>query len=89
MSKITLTHREKVLARHALGLPNPGNQSYRNRFIASACPGDYDRWVDMLDKGAAEATPFLRGGCRRFWLTEGGALAALEDGERLCPEDFP
>jgi hypothetical protein len=84
------TPAERKLARHALGLPNARNRSYRNRYVCSYAPGAYDQWHDMLEAGLADAD-IIRGGLRqrRFWLTREGAEAALDPGETLCPEDFP
>jgi hypothetical protein len=92
MTAITPTQRR--LARHALGLPNARNRSYRNRFIATCCPGDYDHWMAMTEAGLADHgtlhTPAgFKHPVRRFWLTPEGAKAALEPGETLEPEDFP
>lgn len=89
-----MTPRQKRLARHALGLPNAQNRSYRNRFIATYAPGDFDDWAAMARAGLADhAAPVAALGGRittyRFWLTEAGAEAALEPGEQLDPEDFP
>jgi hypothetical protein len=85
---ISLSNREKALARHALGLPNQWGQSYRNRFVAANAPGDYDVWLSLKGKGAA-GSMVADAGKTRFWLTFEGAKAALESGERLDPEDFP
>ena len=85
---MTLTKRERELARHALGLPNQWQQSYRNRFVAANVPGDYDVWLSLKDKGAASSMG-AGAGKTYFWLTFEGAKAALENGERLDTEDFP
>jgi hypothetical protein len=85
-----MTPRQKALARHALGLPNRRNRSYRNRFICTYAPGDYDIWIDMLEAGLADAMPLRSSDRNRFfWLTLKGAAAALDPGETLDPEDFP
>ena len=85
-----MTPKQKRLARHAIGLPNARNISYRNRFVCSFAPGDYDQWIDMLEAGLADAMPLKSSDMfRRFWLTPEGAKVALEPGERLDPEDFP
>lgn len=86
-----MTPAQKRLARHALGLPNSTGRSYRNRYLASYCPGPYDDWQRMADAGLAarEKRVTRPDNCVWFWLTRSGALAALEPGETLNPEDFP
>ena len=84
-----MTPTQRKLARHALGLPNATRVSYRNRYVADYAPGVYDQWAEMTEAGLAEMAPAVIPGQRRFWLTEIGALLALEPGEMLCPEDFP
>ncbi|MET3925582.1 hypothetical protein [Devosia sp. 2618] len=77
------------LARHALGLPNRSNKSYRNRFVTAE---DDPNWCEMVRNGearmrSAKTLPF--DGDALFWLTIKGATAALKGRETLCPEDFP
>ena len=87
-----MTPKQRKLARHALGLPNRDNRSYRNRFVAAYVPGDYDEWAKMADAGLAKAGTTRRtgtGSTVSFWLTKAGARAALKPGESLDPEDFP
>lgn len=89
-----MTPTQRRLARHALGLPNTRNRSYRNSFLATYCSGHYDQWIAMTEAGLAyHGVLHTPAGCkhqmRRFWLTCGGAEAALDPGESLCPEDFP
>jgi hypothetical protein len=86
-----MTPAQKELARHALGLPNPSRRSYRNRFVASDGERVWKEWQELVGRGAAEARPLSAHGHGRtlFCLTASGARAALNPGERLCPEDFP
>ncbi|MEJ1118849.1 hypothetical protein V9K92_10275 [Phyllobacterium sp. CCNWLW109] len=84
-----MTPEQKKLARHALGLPNRSRRTYRNRFVTNA---DHPEWSAMVVSGSArmrsgDTLPF--GGDSMFWLTLDGAKAALDKGEKLCPEDFP
>lgn len=80
-----MTPEQRALARHALGLPNAAQRSYRNRYFT----GPIDQhWDAMVDAGEAMVEP-RSGGQRMFWLTRNGAMAALDAGESLCPEDFP
>lgn len=81
----------RELARHALGLPNRRRKSYRNHFVAGDGHSDWVRWNEMVASGFAirrKGGP-LTGGDDLFRLTKVGALAALDKGESLCPEDFP
>lgn len=88
-----MTPEQRLLARHALGLPNDRNRSYRNRFFTAIYGDTRNRWVEMVEAGWAEVQPvgivpderhrFL------FSLTTAGALLALDAGESLCQEDFP
>lgn len=85
----TLTPRERELARHALGLDRR-RQSYRNHYIVGECE-DHTIWLGMVERGLARqrrrsSATFGDSDC--FYLTRAGALAALEPGETLDPEDF-
>lgn len=87
-----MTDSHRSLARHALGLPNDGLRSYRNRFVTGPGHADHAAWVALTQEGLASQRdgaelPF--GGDDLFWLTREGALSALAVGETLCPEDFP
>uniref|UniRef100_A4WTA8 Uncharacterized protein n=1 Tax=Cereibacter sphaeroides (strain ATCC 17025 / ATH 2.4.3) TaxID=349102 RepID=A4WTA8_CERS5 len=86
-----MTPRQIELARHALGLPNRRKQSYRNHFVTGPGAPDYDAWEAMVTDGFAKKFRggALSGGDPVFILTPKGAMAALERGERLDPEDFP
>lgn len=76
------------MARHALGLPNPGKKSYRNRYFSSGGSASVKEWQDLIRKGFAHGVR-EQSGRSMFWLTHKGALLALEKHEMLCPEDFP
>ena len=89
-----LTLNQYNMARHALGLPNPGRKSYRNRYTAGVLSHTFEAWSAMVDAGLATAYPHddegnQRGGLVTFCLTRAGANAVLEMGERLDAEDFP
>lgn len=81
-----MTPAQRELARHALGLPNDRQRSYRNRYFAAEGGGAAAQWLAMCATGEAERA---EGDPRRFCLTLTGARAALAAGENLCPEDFP
>lgn len=86
-----MTPKQTALARNALGLPNLGNVSFRNRFCAGPGHRDHAEWEKMVRAG--EATVQRQsgglGGQDTFSMTPAGAKAALKNGESLCPEDFP
>ena len=87
-----LTAYQVDLARHALGLPNGGRRSCRNRFVAGLGHPDYDDWHKMTLAGFAtkrNGTKLPFGGNDLFHLTRKGAEAALVGRETLDPEDFP
>lgn len=79
------------VARHALGLPNNKRMSYRNSFVTGEESSDHAIWMALVQQGYARRfeKPKGYGGMDAFLLTPTGAKAALKDGERLDPEDFP
>lgn len=84
----TLTPEQMKLARHALGLPNKQNTSYRNRFCTGKdCP-DHAVWEEMVAAGfAKKVTGTVWGGDDMFLLTLKGALLARNNKEHLSQED--
>jgi hypothetical protein len=79
---------QRKLARHALGLWDGAKRSYRNRyFCTEGCPA-YREWMQMVEAGEA-VNPAMNGKLEMFYLTHAAALAVLESGETLDPEDFP
>lgn len=87
-----MSNRQWGLARHALGLPNRAERSYRNRFIAGTQHRDYRTWRAMVRAGHAESHVFSKTDRNTrfcFSLTRQGADLAVLPGESLCPEDFP
>jgi len=91
MAEIAFTKIQRDLARHALGLPHKRKTSYRNYFVTGEGSIDYPHWMAMVDMGAAQRRGgnALTGGDDLFRLTRAGAEIALNDGEKLCQEDFP
>lgn len=88
-----MTPKQIELARHALGLKEGRTVSYRNHFVTDECPGNQDHaeWMQMVARGDAirrKGNP-ITGGMDCFYLTRGGAEAALKPNEQLDPEDFP
>lgn len=85
-----MTPAQRELARHALGLPNAGRRSYRNRYFAPAGGPAAQQWQSMVEAGEAEGgEPGCKASFQRFYLTHKGAELALDPRESLCPEDFP
>lgn len=89
--QLVMTPEQRHLARHALGLPTDRKRSFRNRYFSyPGTPHDAD-WLAMVAAGEAEVELASDSGEKMnfFCLTRKGAEAALERGEKLCPEDFP
>lgn len=84
---VTLTPREREMARHALGLPNSRRRSYRNRYFAPPGGDSHVIWSALVARGLAEMSRKPRNDF--FCLTRAGAEAALNPGEDLDEEDFP
>jgi hypothetical protein len=83
-----MTKAQIDLARHALGLPNKNNVSYRNHFCVGPSGEGYAEWLKMVAEGnAVRKTSNFWGGDDMFHLTLKGALAAREPKEHLSPED--
>jgi len=89
MGKPDLNDLQRRLVRHALGLPNRRNCSYRNYFVSHPSGEAYNAWLGLERRGLAVAGQPMRSGNVPFALTMVGAEAALNAGERLCMEDFP
>lgn len=86
-----MTPKQIELARHALGLPNVRNRSYRNAFVAGEDHEDYWDWYAMTKSNDAvmRGRTDVFGGQDCFYLTYQGAVTALKGTERLDVEDFP
>lgn len=86
-----MTPQQRLLARHALGLPNRSRRSYRNRYLVPAGHPAHAEWSQMVDAGDAEVLPPKLGSRSSndcFVLTRLGAEEALDRGETLDAEDF-
>lgn len=83
-----MTPRQRALARHALGLPNRKNKSYRNRFYIHPHGEDFSNWEDMQMRGEAFTADILNNEDHLFCLTLKGAKIVLEGKEELDTEDF-
>lgn len=86
---VTLTPREREMARHALGLPNKMRRSYRNRYFIDATAPAGLAWLGMVARGLAVIIPSPECDFDQFCLTHASALAALGPDETLDEEDFP
>jgi len=83
-----MTERQRRFARHALGLPNEKNTSYRNHFCIGAGADGYSDWEEMVKAGwAVKRTSDLWGGNDMFHLTLEGARLAREPKEHLSQEE--
>jgi hypothetical protein len=81
-----MTEKQIELARHALGLPNAKNESYRNHF----CTERNDKeWSAMVEQGDAvmRESQLLDDDHVFFHLTLQGALAARGPKEHISRED--
>lgn len=85
-----MTPDQRRLARHALGLPNRFDRSYRNRYVTAETD---PTWQAMVAAGLARCETWSRPGwsvpSALFSLTFEGAKRALDPGETLDLEDFP
>ena len=87
-----MTPHQRMLARHALGLPNEGKRSFRNRYITAPGTREHASWEEMVAAREAVKTPGDEMGLGRndhFRLRHLAAKAACDPGETLDPEDFP
>jgi hypothetical protein len=83
-----MTETQTKLARHALGLPNKQNTSYRNRFFTGPGCTDYAEWQAMVAEGnAIERTGSLWSRDSVFCLTLKGALAVRGPKEHISREE--
>jgi hypothetical protein len=83
-----MNERQRGLARHALGLPNRKNTSYRNHFCAGPGHLDYPEWLRMVAEGyAVRKTGPNWGGDDMFFLTLKGGLLARDKKEHLSREE--
>lgn len=86
-----MTPKQIDLARHALGLPNKRNFSFRNHFVAGKRHDDHAEWMAMVADGDAtrrDGAKLSFGVDDIFHLTISGARKAILKGERLDLEDF-
>ncbi len=83
-----MNKKQLKLARHALGLPNGKNLSFRNHFCIGEGGDGYEEWEDLVSKGMAVKA---RGGKEWsgdfFYLTLPGAKEALLSHEHISRED--
>lgn len=89
---ITLDADERRIARHMLGLPNSRKHSYRNFFFTNSGTVDFPILELMVKKGFAQRSDgrgrSVKTGDIIYKLTRAAAAAALDENERLDPEDF-
>jgi hypothetical protein len=83
-----MTPTQRLMARHALGLPNEQSRSYRNYYVAHLGAETERAWDDMVANGLAHRGQ-RPSEMARFCLSFKGAQAAINPGETLDREDFP
>jgi hypothetical protein len=81
-----MTETQRLLARHALGLPNARNHGYRYHFCASPGTWDFKEWQAMVIQGEAVCTVQEPTGYTMFYLKLDGAIAALNPKETIAYE---
>lgn len=83
-----MTSVQKILARHALGLPNKKNTTNRNYFCTGPGSTDFDDWEAMVAAGEAirRETPHF-GGDNLYHLTMKAALSVRLPKEHMGRED--
>ena len=83
-----MNEKQRDLARHALGLPNQTNTSYRNHYCIGAEAEEYQEWEGLVSLGLAVKA---LGGANWvgdfFYLTLEGARAVLLPTEHISRED--
>ena len=77
----------RVVARHALGLPNRMRRSCRNCRIVPSVSLEAEIWGGLIKAGFAFVARRMRSQIR-FSLTRAGAELALDPGEALDPQAF-
>ena len=83
-----MTARQRAFARHALGLPNNQNTTYRNHFCIDKGGDGYEDWEDLVRQKLAVKAPG-----RDYWvgdffyLTLAGARQVLGSIEHIGRED--
>lgn len=86
---MTLTPAEVLVARRALGLPNPQSIARQHHARSGKRHADHAIWLGLVKRGLATRDDGPFGDPDRFELTREAALAVLERGERLDPTDWP
>lgn len=83
-----MTKKQQKMARHALGLPNNNNLSYRNHFCANKESPEYQEWEELVAKGLATKRLMGAEWCGDyFYLTPDGAKSVLLPHESISRED--
>lgn len=80
---------ELASARHALGLSDDRDHSYRNRYYTRPDTADGMIWERLVGRGLAVKSEAASPVGVNYGLTFEGAIRALQPGESLCGEDFP
>ena len=83
-----MSDKQRELARHALGLPNEQNTTFRNHYCVGPENPDYAKWEDLVEKGLAVKALGGQNWCGDFfYLTLEGAREVLLPDEHISRED--
>ena len=83
-----MTEEQRASARHALGLPNQKNTTYRNHFCIAVGGDGYAGWENLVARGLAVKAVGGENWCGDFfYLTLEGARAVLLPEEHISRED--
>lgn len=83
-----MTPEQREMARHALGLPNKKNMTYRNHYCIGKGGDGYEDWLELTSNGlAVRRTGPHWGGDDMFFLTLEGARMVLTPKEHVRRED--
>jgi hypothetical protein len=83
-----VTKKQRDMARHALGLPNKKNTTYRNHYCIGPDGDGYKDWEDLVAHGlAVKAGGGAQWAGDFFYLTLNGAREMLLPKEHIGRED--
>lgn len=82
-----MTKSQTEMARHALGLPNKQNMTYRNHFCLGEGADGYTEWEDLVKQGYAIKALGSKWTGDFFHLTLDGAREVLKSKEHISAED--
>lgn len=88
--ELYFSDKEISVMRHALGLPNKMNQTYRNYFVTGEGSADYDTCEKLVSDGFMKVRKNVKhfGGDNIYYVTRKALWGVMEPGESLCSEDW-